>query len=76
MLPDMKIAMSKPKIHQTSSFSMVSFSAAPFNSKNRLCEVKRRRLKVESIDSDHVEVELLVSGLCTMAAVIPVALAA
>ncbi len=38
-------------------------------------EVKRRRLKVESIDSDHVEVELLVSGLCTMAAVIPVSLA-
>ena len=35
-------------------------------------EVKRRRLKVECIDSDHVEVELLVSGVCTMAAVIPV----
>ena len=34
-------------------------------------EVKRRRLKVECIDSDHVEVELLVSGVCTMAAVIP-----
>ncbi|CAK9055815.1 unnamed protein product [Durusdinium trenchii] len=35
-------------------------------------EAKRRRLKVECIDSDHVEVELLFSGVCTMAAVIPV----
>lgn len=36
-------------------------------------EAKRRRLKVECIDSDHVEVELLFSGVCTMAAVIPAA---
>ena len=35
-------------------------------------QVKRRKLQVEAIDSDHVEVELLVSGVCTMAAVIPV----
>ncbi|CAK9061599.1 Dual specificity protein phosphatase 1 [Durusdinium trenchii] len=37
-----------------------------------LKRAKRRRLKVECIDSDHVEVELLFSGVCTMAAVIPV----
>ena len=53
-----------------------AFSGSRFPNKTVDCEVKRRRLKVESIDSDHVEVELLVSGLCTMAAVIPVSLAA
>ena len=36
-------------------------------------QAKRRRLKVGCVDSDHVEVELLVSGLCTLAAVIPAA---
>ena len=35
------------------------------------CEVKRRRLAEQALSPHHVEVELLVSGLATMAAAIP-----